>query len=151
MLFVSSTDGGVPSGKMEHLACFLAGLFALGVEEMDGEEERELHVWAAEGLGRTCWLMYRDQPRGVGPEVAMMQSSGGGGGSGRYRRWMDVVQVWKMNGRKGRPPGVGQAGDDDVDNDKGGGREKGKILDYSIMDPSYHLRPEVRLSLFLGF
>lgn len=67
---------------MEHLSCFLPGLFALGVHVL-GEElseaERELHLWAARGLGQTCWIMYADQ--------------GGKGGSGSGLDGSDAGRV----------------------------------------------------------
>ena len=82
----------VPSRKFEHLSCFLPGLLALGVhtlppsafrlpdglpanvtEELSHHNLRELHMMAAEGLAESCWLMYADEPSGLGPEVTLMR------------------------------------------------------------------------------
>lgn len=66
----------IPSRKFEHLSCFLPGLLALGAHALEGEmdpTERELHMWAAEGLAYSCWLMYADQPSGLAPEEAVFE------------------------------------------------------------------------------
>ncbi|EEB94866.1 hypothetical protein MPER_06255 [Moniliophthora perniciosa FA553] len=62
-----------PSHNFEHLSCFLPGLLALGhatLKESDfpSADERELHLWAAEGLAYACWLSYADQKTGLGPD-----------------------------------------------------------------------------------
>lgn len=61
-----------PSRKFEHLSCFLPGLLALGThripEKLLSQETREIHLLAAQGLGNACWMMYADQPSGLGPD-----------------------------------------------------------------------------------
>lgn len=65
LLYVTDASyHGNPSGKLEHLSCFLPGVIALGVQSLDvddasglTEERKKLWGWAAEGLGRTCWLV----------------------------------------------------------------------------------------------
>ncbi|KAL1752167.1 glycoside hydrolase family 47 protein [Schizophyllum commune] len=88
------TARGRPSHNFEHLTCFLGGLLALGartVPDLDGSSapatagnftrsalnaphptftprDRQLHMWAAEGLTETCWATYADMPSGLGPD-----------------------------------------------------------------------------------
>ena len=80
ILYVTDVYSGsstpIPSRKFEHLSCFLPGLLALGAHTLDGEmdpSERDLHMWAAEGLAYSCWLMYADQPSGLAPEEAVFE------------------------------------------------------------------------------
>jgi mannosyl-oligosaccharide alpha-1,2-mannosidase len=82
LMFVTDLSFGQPSGKLEHLSCFLPGLLALGAHRLPSlsAEERQLHLWAAEGLAHTC-----------------------------SERWVDVLDQWKGNGSHGRPPATGQA------------------------------------------
>lgn len=108
-----------PSRKFEHLSCFLPGLLALGVHtlppeafqlppsvlsDMDISDElshydlRELHILAAEGLAESCWLMYADQPSGLGPEEALMRQG---------ITWMKELRKWREGGAHGAMPGMG--------------------------------------------
>ncbi|KAJ7625647.1 glycoside hydrolase family 47 protein [Roridomyces roridus] len=109
MLYVTDTDTatfehpGRPKHNLDHLACFLPGLLALGVHtlplddlQMDlkalGEgmgwatrgyttlarqpSLREMHLWAATGLAETCYTLYADQPTGLGPEGVQFRFTG---------------------------------------------------------------------------
>ncbi|TDL23978.1 seven-hairpin glycosidase [Rickenella mellea] len=71
-VWMNPTGPYAPSRKFEHLSCFLPGLLALGAYTLPDHalppSQRERHWWAAKGLTRTCWLMYHDQPTGLGPE-----------------------------------------------------------------------------------
>jgi hypothetical protein len=65
LLYVTDLyPGALPSGKLEHLSCFLAGTLALGAWAMP--ELPKTHRWAAEGLAHTCWITYADQASGLG-------------------------------------------------------------------------------------
>jgi hypothetical protein len=70
-------SGGLQSFKLEHLSCFLPGLFSLGIYTLQhspsllGEDALKLQRWAAEGLGTTCWLTYADHVTGLGPDEVM--------------------------------------------------------------------------------
>ncbi len=57
--------------KMDHLACFAAGMFALGSRAVT-HSEHEFAVGA--GLAETCWQMYARTPTGLGPEIIKMRS-----------------------------------------------------------------------------
>lgn len=89
-LFVSEMEGETMSPKMDHLVCFLPGVFALGHlhgvstsfpkppisgEEDEWEVERHKHLWGddlyiAEELASTCYELYRLSPTGLAPEIA---------------------------------------------------------------------------------
>ena len=63
------TDSGARGGggKMEHLACFVPGLLALGavtLEDGYGKEDMEL----AEKLAESCYMMYERTETGEGGE-----------------------------------------------------------------------------------
>lgn len=48
----------------------------LPIAPLHGVSERELHLWAAEGLAYSCWLMYADQGSGLAPEVVRFLRGG---------------------------------------------------------------------------
>jgi mannosyl-oligosaccharide alpha-1,2-mannosidase len=159
--------------SFEHLSCFLPGLLALGVhtlplnhledvglnfteladdlfpEHKMGYEElasfnlADLHLWAAEGLAQTCYLTYADQPTGLGPDIITMRS----GGLYPEIPWMEAMQEWKIKGRRGPPPGVGDkhswAGDGNNTTDMLDRETSINWRDYYIRDSQYQLRPEV--------
>jgi hypothetical protein len=102
LLYVTDTVDGKAGRTFEHLSCFLAGLFALGVYSLPNLPPR--HAWAAEGLGHTCYMSYADTKTGMGPDqLEILEGS-------RGERWVDVVSRWEQAGKKGGvPPGVNQA------------------------------------------
>src|SRR6201999_2541616 len=59
-----------------HLSCFYPGLLSLGVELLTtsgpgvelSSSLKERHQWAAEAIAETCWVMYADNPTGLGSE-----------------------------------------------------------------------------------
>lgn len=124
----------MPSHKLEHLSCFLPGLLALGVHRLPhlSDEERQRHLWAAEGLGHTCWLTYADQPSGLGPDEVMFQT-----GITPARPWTEALADWQKEGAHGRPPGTGQATPVTEPNER----------DYTVWRNGYLLRPEVNVYL----
>ena len=71
---LKNRDVGGTSNKMDHLACFTGGMFALGVSKMgnptveNGVPSDDL-LSHAEALADTCYLMYKQQPTGIAPEV----------------------------------------------------------------------------------
>lgn len=78
LLYVTDFTSNWVSRRFEHLSCFLPGLLALGAEMLpDGAltaDERELHKWAAQGLGEACATMYNDNPTGLGAEEVVFKS-----------------------------------------------------------------------------
>lgn len=121
-----------PSGAFEHLSCFLPGLLALGVHTLDlSPSDKELHSWAAEGLGYSCWLSYADQLTGLGPDImTMTKYSNASDGL-----WLPKVEKWREDGRHGRPPGLREPGPTTVKGSR----------DYKPYKKTYLLRPEVCL------
>ena len=69
--------------KMDHLVCFLPGVYVLGakndvsklphVEELglSVEEMSKIHLELAKDLMETCYSFYRDSPTGLSPEIVM--------------------------------------------------------------------------------
>ncbi|KDD74920.1 glycosyl hydrolase, partial [Helicosporidium sp. ATCC 50920] len=53
--------------KMDHLACFVPGMLALGVQSgaVPGAEKQRLYLEAAAELTRTCWQMYARTKSGL--------------------------------------------------------------------------------------
>lgn len=105
---------------------------------------RDIHLWAAEGLAETCWLMYADQPSGLAPdEIVMMGRADSRNGPGIV--WMDALESWKVSGARGSPPGVGDKQPVVfTEDDRLRGAIKGR--DYAIKKYPYLLRPEVCIS-----
>ncbi|KAG6335738.1 hypothetical protein ID866_3362 [Astraeus odoratus] len=144
LLYVTDIDKGFPSRTLEHLSCFLPGLFALGAKTVDmPSAERELHEWAARGLAYTCYIIYADQPSALGPDEIVVDPWPPGQTDGNplfAGRWVDHVNVWMEEGRPGGvPPGLHEP-PPVID---------GGALDYRIKRPDYLLRPEVVESLYL--
>ncbi|KAI0046482.1 glycoside hydrolase family 47 protein [Auriscalpium vulgare] len=168
MLFPSSTSGipphDFPSHTVEHLACFLPGLFALGVQTLPlddlgsvgidfvslgahlsdaahGQYHRLarynlslVHQWAAEGMAETCATLYADQPSGLGPEEVSIL--------GKPVRWLDELDQWHALGQHGSPPGTAPLAPVSASAtwDK---------RDYSIGRFEYELRPETIESMYM--
>ncbi|KAG9312664.1 glycoside hydrolase family 47 protein [Chiua virens] len=183
------------SHTFEHLSCFFPGLLALGVHllpldrldtlgidvtaltnHLSPADRRayarlsefnlaELHLWAAEGIAQTCYLMYADQPTGLGPEAVQMDADPDLDAIG----WMDALRTWKKHeggggvrgwwkglSRRGHPPpGVGDIEpwtprlvheDATVEMEN---RPSGVHMDYSVKNPAYYLRPETIESLYI--
>eukprot|EP00727_Mastigamoeba_balamuthi_P010643 m51a1_g6200 putative mannosyl-oligosaccharide -alpha-mannosidase ia (559) ;mRNA; f:115244-117459 len=59
------------TNRMDHLACFAGGMFALGARAFGGGRPGDArHMELAEGVARTCHEMYATTPTGLAPEVA---------------------------------------------------------------------------------
>lgn len=122
---------------LEHLACFLPGLLALGAHTIPDDylpaKERERHKWAAAGLAYTCYIAYADQKSGLGPDKLGMRQG---------TRWVEKLAAWEDAGRVGVPPGLREEGP--LKNQ----REK----DYDLHSwGSYFLRPEVSHAFYPRF
>ncbi|XP_071539362.1 mannosyl-oligosaccharide 1,2-alpha-mannosidase IA isoform X2 [Panulirus ornatus] len=53
--------------KMDHLACFSGGMYALGAKKIESQVS-STHMDIAEGLANTCHESYARTPTGLGPE-----------------------------------------------------------------------------------
>lgn len=134
LLYISDIEHGQLTRKFEHLACFFPGLLALAASTLDlPESEHQLYMWAAEGLGHSCWLMYADQASGLGPELVRMDAWPGDWKEGL---WIEHVEAWQRAGSPGgKPPGV---------RDLSPPVTAREPKDYRIDVSAYLSRPEVR-------
>lgn len=57
-------NSGTLIKEMDHLACYVPGMLALGAEG----PHRQSHLKLATRLVETCYFLYRQQPTGLGPE-----------------------------------------------------------------------------------
>jgi mannosyl-oligosaccharide alpha-1,2-mannosidase len=72
------TSSGKHSKKMDHLACFYAGVLALGSQQPGMERTMaERHLRLAEDLAKTCVEFYKRTPTGLAPEIIMFDCPGG--------------------------------------------------------------------------
>ena len=64
--------GGSINHKMDHLACFVPGMLALGIkkrgESAENEQKNKRDLRLAKSLVYTCVQMYERQPTGISPE-----------------------------------------------------------------------------------
>ncbi|THH10720.1 hypothetical protein EW146_g8290 [Bondarzewia mesenterica] len=143
LLYVTDTDGAslMPSHTFEHLSCFLPALLALGARTLPlSPTEHERHMWAAKGLGQTCYLLYADAATGLAPDEVQMVSwsSANVTGSGR---WVDHLREWEDAGREGGiPPGVRH-----VKSERGGE----PLREYRARKTGWLLRPEAVESFYV--
>lgn len=145
-----------PSGKHEHLVCFLAGLFALGTATIPSslmdDRTRERHQWAAQGLAHTCWIAYADSKTGLGPECVAFGIWGTAGGG---RRWIEAVEEWEgdRDAMKARATLDGKLFNEETWSAPPGVKDAAPVrqdesTEYFVRDGRYMLRPEVRVHLF---
>ncbi|CAE6478660.1 unnamed protein product [Rhizoctonia solani] len=143
LLYITDISGSEhsPSGKLEHLSCFLPGLFALGANQLTEKEgmtkqRKERYMWAAIGLTNTCIGVYEDMQTGksrLGAEIVQFQ--------GKNPKWIDELTKWeRTRGPGDLPPGVST---------KWTRVESDGQRDYSTSDPRWLSRPETLESVFL--
>lgn len=118
---------------LQHLSCFLPGLFALGAHSLSlRPEEKQLHLWIADGLTQTCYISYADQISGLGPEEMQF--------SRKSTLWYPQYKIWKKSGAARQngalPPGVKLPKDLKPE-------KEGPKRDYRNRRDAYLLRPEV--------
>ncbi|KAG9016585.1 hypothetical protein FRB90_002919 [Tulasnella sp. 427] len=128
LLYVTDVRQGRPSGKLEHLSCFLPGAIALGAKYLEGEpgfssEMKQMWFWAAEGLGPDE-VMFKAWPKDPNDGL-----------------WTKHVERWRQQSGRGVPPGVkdGKPFRGSIEGDK----------DYFFRLNSYQLRPETVESLYV--
>ena len=73
-------ERGMKSQRMEHLACFAGGMFALGATAHNTSKtpnhDSAAHLELAKDITHTCYEMYHRTPTHVGPETIRGLSSG---------------------------------------------------------------------------
>lgn len=138
LLYVTDATDDRPSHVFEHLSCFLPGLLTLGAATLPlSSEDRELHMWAAEGIAYSCWITYADHDTGLGPDEVTMNPWDDDPHKGR---WLPHLEEWKTSGRPGgTPPGLAEA---PIVKDRA-------ERDYAPRKTEYLLRPEVN-SIYLS-
>ncbi|PPQ62904.1 hypothetical protein CVT24_006302 [Panaeolus cyanescens] len=143
LLYLSDIKDGLPIHTFHQQQCAFPGLLALGVHALGISlplKERELHLWAAQGLAYTCWVTYGDQTSGLSPELVQMKAWTSSTGE-LLGQWMPHLREWETKGKKGNgPPGTAQ-------NDKYFSSEDER--DYTILDHQHRLRPELSQTFYL--
>ena len=100
--FLGDLQGGRIERKMDHLACFVPGMLALGVEEgvVTGAVASQ-HMQAARDLMRTCYASYSTSPSKIGPEV-MTFNPGLAPGEPSYKLRPEMIEslfvMWRVTG-----------------------------------------------------
>jgi len=72
MVVVGELHRGTPNRKMDHLACFSGGMFAMAHEWEEGGENARIGA----GITETCYESYRQMRTGISPEVFQVSQSG---------------------------------------------------------------------------
>ncbi|KAK2463623.1 hypothetical protein APHAL10511_004374 [Amanita phalloides] len=137
LLYVTDMTSGVVSHNFEHLSCFLPGLLALGAHTLHelSPRDKNLHMWAAQGLAYTCYITYADQATGLGPDEMKMQAWSPSEAKGR---WLTQLEEWEAQEQpSGAPPGLEEVPATATDRD------------YYAMKDFYLLRPETVESMYL--
>jgi len=65
LMYVAEVKGGQTIHKMDHLACFVGGMFVLGAPFAADPIE---HLKIGKGIGETCYQMYAKMGSGLAPE-----------------------------------------------------------------------------------
>jgi mannosyl-oligosaccharide alpha-1,2-mannosidase len=66
--YFADYDKGSINRKMDHLACFTAGMLALGSHKQPDSERSKRDLEVAKALMYTCWQMYDRYDSGLAPE-----------------------------------------------------------------------------------
>ncbi|KAI0741286.1 seven-hairpin glycosidase [Daedaleopsis nitida] len=167
MMYITDVGGSkyVPTHKFEHLSCFFPGLLALGAHTLplnlsvidpsglSAEAQRQhrvlsqynlrdLHLAVAEALTTSCYLMYKDQPSGLGPDIADMHP--------KSTPWIDALEKWHAGGNKGPMPGLSAKSTTSVPfTETEQGTTPEAPSDYAIKRGVYLLRPETIESIYI--
>lgn len=175
LLYATDLRAGTPTHRVQHLSCFLPGVFALGVHArarapapasaheghaapgpaLDlSDRDRTMHRWAAHGLAHTCWALYADTASGLSPDKVAVAPWG----VPARGRWAERVREWEGAQRTALGPGGkgdwgwgGAGAEGPVPPGVGGlervGLEREKERGYTATKDAYLLRPEVRFFL----
>ncbi|KAI0754811.1 seven-hairpin glycosidase [Daedaleopsis nitida] len=167
MVYVTDVNGVNywPSHHFEHLSCFFPGLLALGAHtlpldlsvldptQLSTEAQRQyrvlsqydlrdLHLAAADALATSCYLLYADQPSGLGPETVGMDL--------KSTPWIDALEEWRERGKGGVMPGLGRNASTPVPYTKSEyDKAPSEPWDYVVRRAEYFLRPETIESIYI--
>merc|ERR1712106_1248461 len=62
-------SGWSPTGRMDHLSCFVGGMLALGAHFVPKQDADSWWLPTAKAITRTCYETYHQSPSGLGAEV----------------------------------------------------------------------------------
>jgi len=79
LTYVCEKDNGNVRHRMDHLACFVAGMLMMGARELPPEEVDPRWEPTAAGLTETCYQMYRRSASGLSPEYVIFHPEKGAG------------------------------------------------------------------------
>jgi len=68
LTYVGELRGGNHVARMDHLACFAGGMFALSSLYANDTKTEKEYLRIGEGIAETCYQMYAAQPSGISPE-----------------------------------------------------------------------------------
>jgi len=74
LLYIAEGRGSSPIHKMGHLACFIAGLLALGEKNTPDEELKQWYHESSAEITKTCHESYHRTKSGLGPETMLFDS-----------------------------------------------------------------------------
>ncbi|OMH80423.1 Endoplasmic reticulum mannosyl-oligosaccharide 1,2-alpha-mannosidase [Zancudomyces culisetae] len=131
LVFVSELeyDGSTANGQMEHLACFLPGILALGSKVLNRTQDLPL----AKDLMYTCYSLYKHSPTGLSPETVVFEFDS------KIKGYSSVTK--KMLKKRAQIPVINQRRFTSNNSDAFNGTFKAK-------ESKYILRPETVESLF---
>jgi mannosyl-oligosaccharide alpha-1,2-mannosidase len=94
--WIAQLNEGRPVDQMDHLACFAAGMFALGsLHVWDGQEskkQRDMEV--AKGVGETCFKMYDNFPLKISPESVYLSAKRIDPAARYYILRPEAIEAW---------------------------------------------------------
>eukprot|EP00746_Dinoflagellata_sp_MGD_P165945 gnl/MRDRNA2_/MRDRNA2_95517_c0_seq1.p1 gnl/MRDRNA2_/MRDRNA2_95517_c0~~gnl/MRDRNA2_/MRDRNA2_95517_c0_seq1.p1 ORF type:complete len:717 (+),score=131.82 gnl/MRDRNA2_/MRDRNA2_95517_c0_seq1:51-2201(+) len=79
LTYIVEEQNGNPSHKMDHLACFAAGMLIYGARELPKDEVDPDWEPLAEQITETCFQMYHRQPTHLSPECVAFDADNGEG------------------------------------------------------------------------
>ncbi|PPR01327.1 hypothetical protein CVT24_006329 [Panaeolus cyanescens] len=142
LVYVGDIVNGRFVHRLEHLSCFLPGVFALGAHMLPSsalsDAERTMHLRAAKALGYTCAISYADQVSGLGPDEMSMPGTG--------KLWIDEVEKWEKAG--GEKSEKGEKGCPGLTEPEREG-DSAKWDYFNNWPNAYLLRPETVESIFV--
>merc|ERR1719414_472797 len=62
LLYLSEENGGKPTNKMDHLACYVGGMLIYAAHSLPPAEVQDVWAQTAAGITETCYQMYHRQP-----------------------------------------------------------------------------------------
>jgi len=71
LTYIAERSGSHNSPKMDHLACFAGGMYALGSRHLRPEHQdlKALHLEVGAEITKTCYEVYHRMPTGIFPEI----------------------------------------------------------------------------------